>query len=499
MSGEQMSSVRERLAREWAPTLGWRPRPSKPPVEVADAPETGVMVALFLDPAITGDLALPGGEAPEQLHVTIVYLGDVAQVGERRDELAALVQEWASTQAALSGEVSGVGLFSAGPTPITYASADLPALPDARQRLVQVLTQAGFEVPNTHGYTPHITLAYADRREANVRALPLWFEGCVLAWAGERIGCPFGAPISPPEPVDLMGEPAQGQAVAPSEHEDAQHGDHKLPVSTNLMIGTGVQESARDGSSVDARTFVTEVSGRTLLTAPAAALAPTAAAASTNEHFLWLQGRFVGADKPNRNNAYWSADDLELGQTSVTHGPLNWLHEARHVIGTIAEARYVPASSDALCYEAAASAPEPHIVASSAIWKWIYPDEGWVVQQASDAGRLWYSMECISEHVQCVGEASCGAQVEYAKYLQGLGCQHMQERSAVRRFVNPTFLGGAVIVPPVRPGWADADAAVMTQAASLAEHAYDSAGRPDISATEWEQLMAQVVRYAQSA
>lgn len=262
----------------------------------------------------------------------------------------------------------------------------------------------------------------------------------------------------------------------------------------------GLTEDAKAAPDApDGKAFVTEVSGRTLLTAPAATFAPAWEKALTpNKHFLWMQGRFVGAETPNRNNAFWSAGDLELGQTTVTHGPLNWLHEARHVIGTIADARYIPSAAPAGA-EAAAETVDPHIVAASAIWRWIYPDEAWVVEQASEAGRLWYSMECISEKVQCVGEGACGAEVAYTGYLSGQGCSHMQERSAVRRFVDPTFLGGAVIVPPVRPGWADADASILTQAASLAESAFEQAGQPDVPASEWEQLMAQVVKFGREA
>jgi hypothetical protein len=75
----------------------------------------------------------------------------------------------------------------------------------------------------------------------------------------------------------------------------------------------------------------------------------------------------------------------------------------------------------------------------------------------------------------------------------------MKQRSATRQFRDPIFLGAAVIVPPVRPGWADADATVAKQAASLAEKAFDDAGRPDITANDWEQLMAQVVSLATSS
>lgn len=242
------------------------------------------------------------------------------------------------------------------------------------------------------------------------------------------------------------------------------------------------------------KAFLTEVNGRTLLTAPANVFtSETEKALHANKHFLWMQGRFVGAEKANRNGAFWKTEDLELGELTVRHGPLNWLHEARHVIGTIA-------STQLITREQAADrdVEQPYIQAASAIWRWIYPDEAWVVEQASDAQKLWYSMECISEEVACVGDNGCGAKASYGDYMQGKGgtCAHMVEKSATRHFANPTFLGGAVIVPPVRPGWAEADATVMRQAAGLAEHAFEQAGKPDVAASEWEQLMAQVVRFS---
>ena len=143
-----------------------------------------------------------------------------------------------------------------------------------------------------------------------------------------------------------------------------------------------------------------------------------------------------------------------------------------------------------------ATTTQPHITATAAVWKWIYPDEAYVVQQASDQEMLWYSMECISKEVSCVGDGGCGNTVSYSDYIAGNACEHIHQRASVRQFKNPIFLGGAVIVPPARPGWAEADARVMKSAGVLAEAAFEQAGKPDITATAWEQLMAQLVKYA---
>lgn len=176
---------------------------------------------------------------------------------------------------------------------------------------------------------------------------------------------------------------------------------------------------------------------------------------------LWLAGRYVGADERNRNGAYWSSGDLEMGQPSVAHGPVNWLHEERHVIGAIAGSRLVDR-------QVAAEGLGTHIVALAAVWPWIYPEEANIIRQASEANSLWLSMECVSREVACIDEA-CGKTLSYREYMteKASRCDHM---AGGRRFVDPIFEGVGIIVPPVRPGWAHADARVtVAQAESLVE------------------------------
>jgi hypothetical protein len=61
-----------------------------------------------------------------------------------------------------------------------------------------------------------------------------------------------------------------------------------------------------------------------------------------------------------------------------------------------------------------------------------------------------------------------------------------------RRFVDPTFGGAAVIVPPVRPGWANADARVlMPQAAALAER--QAASLSSLETADAELLVAEIL------
>lgn len=184
-------------------------------------------------------------------------------------------------------------------------------------------------------------------------------------------------------------------------------------------------------------------------------------ARGTGPH-LWIAGRYVGADEPNRNGAFWSSADLEMGEPTVANGPVNWLHEERHIIGAIAGSKLVSREA------AAASGLGQHIVALGAVWPWLYPEEAKLIEQASEAGSLWFSMECVSKEVACIDD-SCGKTMPYREYMteKASRCEHMPTG---RRFVDPIFEGVGIIVPPVRPGWADSDARVtMAQAEGLVE------------------------------
>lgn len=222
----------------------------------------------------------------------------------------------------------------------------------------------------------------------------------------------------------------------------------------------------------DSETVVVEGDRLILATKAAATVDPTEELealgrqlSGSNSPHLWISGRYVGADRPNRNAAFWSSGDLEMGEPTVAHGPVNWLHEERHVIGAIAGSRLVRREI------ASAEDPGTHIATLAAIWPWLYPAEARMVEKASEAGSLWFSMECISREVACL-EEGCGNSPAYRPYMlerETARCEHMKAGGA-RRFVDPIFQGAGIIVPPVRPGWALADARVTAaEAESLVE------------------------------
>lgn len=163
--------------------------------QVPPAPPSGIIAAFWLDPAAANLLAVPGQEAPDELHMTLAFLGTTDTLGSLEPLEAALAQA-AAELPPVDGEVSGVGRF----TPdleqhAVYASVDAPALAAWRQRLVEILTAAGYPPDTTHGFTPHITLAYVPAGEASpvtsVPRLQLRFGELWLAAGPYRVAYPL--------------------------------------------------------------------------------------------------------------------------------------------------------------------------------------------------------------------------------------------------------------------------------------------------------------------
>lgn len=311
------------------------------------------------------------------------------------------------------------------------------------------------------------------------------------------------------------GDPGENESAETIDHRHATGDEAAAVTQPKAVAHVGVghtsdrQSTTTPSAPVDTtgpvawNPVITTNGAKTVITGPATTerAAMWGAPPNPNRHMLWMQGRFVGGERPNRNGAFWSTSDLQVGHPTVAHGPLNWLHEERHVIGAIADARFIPAGATNTtgASHRAAETADPHITALAAIWQWIYPTEASVVQMASDAGVLAYSMECVAQAIQCTGDNGCGQTFDYMQVAAaGAGCEHLKQRTSVHRLVNPIFLGGAVIVPPTRPGWADADASVMKEAARMAEAAYEQAGRPDIPANTWEQMMTGVLAYTKT-
>lgn len=164
---------------------------------------TSGMIAFMLEPSDSKALlsAVPPELAVDDdvLHLTLMYLGDIAAFPEGVQDLAATaLQLFAMDSAPVAGRVGGAGRFNdidPKGTSALYASFDAAELPAFRERLVAHMAQVGIVSPSEHGFTPHITFAYlppgAQQILPDVPALELTFRGITLAWGDAQFYFPL--------------------------------------------------------------------------------------------------------------------------------------------------------------------------------------------------------------------------------------------------------------------------------------------------------------------
>lgn len=160
---------------------------------------TGVMVAIYPTPEVALALAggQPGDEPPEELHVTLAYMGDMSEFGD--DDFATMaksVEETASGMQPLTAHAQGFGTFVApdGNNP-QWWSIDCVGLAELRTMLVMVLESHGIEPRPDHDFVPHMTIRYGPE---GAQDLPPggdteWpVDELVLVIGGNRQSFPIG-------------------------------------------------------------------------------------------------------------------------------------------------------------------------------------------------------------------------------------------------------------------------------------------------------------------
>lgn len=204
--------------------------------------------------------------------------------------------------------------------------------------------------------------------------------------------------------------------------------------------------------------------------------------------FQWVSGKFVEADRANLNKQYWGSEDLEFGEFSVKHTPMNLLHQVYDPIGVFVDSKLVPAQDDS----------NMHIEVLGALWAYRYPTQAGLVEMADAAGCLAFSMECVGEALHC--KNGCEEVFPYFTKVEDV-CSHLRDRSSVRHIVNPTFTGGALILPPSNPAWPGAKASVLYDqtaeyAKQMDELAERKAENSELSVHQWRFLMSETLKFA---
>jgi len=130
--------------------------------------QQGIWISLWPSDKVQRRLARLGGVPPEEIHMTLVYVGRVDKTRHADvATLASVCERVAKQSRPFTGQVTGIGRFSST-TPedldTIYASFTSPRLDDLRTEILQQLTSAGLSYTRKYGFTPHMTLAKIPQR-----------------------------------------------------------------------------------------------------------------------------------------------------------------------------------------------------------------------------------------------------------------------------------------------------------------------------------------------
>lgn len=209
----------------------------------------------------------------------------------------------------------------------------------------------------------------------------------------------------------------------------------------------------------------------------------------------WILGNFVEADNANTNGHIFPMEDLrDSAINSIPLKPLNMLHHGNYVVGAFAAAEFTELKAELTDGQGTTI-----IEALSGFWHRFFPEEYQLVQKAHKDGALFYSMECDCESVTCAAADGCGETFAFSGAKSDSYCAHLQKARSTKKINKPWFNAGALIVPPVKPGWSRADISELAhwmkehdeQAEALYAGFEEEA--PHLDSDAWEGLMAQVV------
>lgn len=117
-----------------------------------------------------------------------------------------------------------------------------------------------------------------------------------------------------------------------------------------------------------------------------------------NPKIMWLQGRYVEADKANSNGDQWTAGEIALKQLTPTLMPITVMHDLRSAVGTIAHTALRLPSEDN-------DVPRARLETILALWAHRFPEIADEAKMNAEQGTLMQSMECIAPSYEC---SACG-------------------------------------------------------------------------------------------
>lgn len=249
--------------------------------------------------------------------------------------------------------------------------------------------------------------------------------------------------------------------------------------------------------------------GGYLLASTATLLEPTDTLRAWAERYVradpgirWILGNYVEADRANSNGHIFPLADLVVDQHSLAGKSLNMMHRQHYIVGAYAGAQVLTPdglslqAEDIETFQASDTDEHPVMEALAGLWHTIYPEEFFNIRRAHNDGTLFLSHETRPHQVSC---PTCDVRADYAGLDSDTYCTHMQGATGPKRLHGSVFGGGAIIIPPVQPGWKRADVKTISklirESADEAEAVYAQVAEqtPHLSPRQWEETMAALM------
>lgn len=212
--------------------------------------------------------------------------------------------------------------------------------------------------------------------------------------------------------------------------------------------------------------------------------------------FSYCLGRYVSSHPAgNQNGHVFGLEDLQTEHRTIVNTPLNVGHQGEYIVGAfIASALVYPTDA-----EEAGDLSFPYVEALAVMWKGLFPKEYDMIRAAHSVGSLYFSMEAIPRSLTCLTPGGCGLEYAYDGTQSDTYCAELNAPRAKKRLNKPYFVGGALVAPPLRPGWRGADiteiSTIIRQHDEDAERLYAevAAESPHLPAAAVQSLMEQLL------
>ncbi|MFF3096813.1 phage minor head protein [Streptomyces cyaneofuscatus] len=220
----------------------------------------GAMIALLPTEADADRLALDGGEAAQELHLTLYFLGEGADWSEeQRNELIEDMRSRAADLAPFTAQAFGANHWNAGSDAPSWVWAvgddrdrdpDAPTLSTAHWEATYALEgRHGPDIPVQHSpWVPHVCAAYSDDPallpELEQRLGPITFDRLRLAFAGDHTDIPLGPQEEPMEPEEATADAMPTRAWSTPDDtaiafENEETGDGRIFAAGSLFWESG--------------------------------------------------------------------------------------------------------------------------------------------------------------------------------------------------------------------------------------------------------------------